>query len=98
MLVETSVPTCLKSDKQINAKCPILVQHSPLILSVKMGLITKVAKASTKRAWTRFLDKVGSRFVARMADTSSDAPNAFHEPKRDIYAQMAEDEKKPKTG
>ena len=63
-----------------------------------MGLIAKVAKAGAKKAWTRFLDRVGSRFVARMADTSSDAPNAFHKPKRDVYAQMTDGEKKPGTG
>lgn len=50
-----------------------------------------IVKSLGQRVWTRFMDKVGSRIVSRMADTSSDAPNAFHKPKRDIYRQMEEE-------
>ena len=39
------------------------------------------------------MDRVGSKLVSRMADTSSDAPSAFHEPKRDVYSQMQETKK-----
>ena len=48
-------------------------------------------KSLGERVWTKFMDRVGSRMVSRMADTSSDAPNAFHKPKRDIYRQMEEE-------
>lgn len=44
------------------------------------GLLQKV-----KRALSR---NVGEKFVARMADTSSDAPSRFTAPKRDLYEQL----------
>jgi len=47
-----------------------------------------------QRVWTRLMDKVGSRVVSGIADTSSDAPNAFHKPKRDLYRQMEEEKAK----
>ena len=53
-----------------------------------MSLMGKMLKRAVKKIWTRTMDKFGSRIVSRMADTSSDAPNAFHEPKRNVYAQM----------
>ena len=39
------------------------------------------------------MDKLGGQLVSTMADTSSDAPNAFHEPKRDLYSKLREEEK-----
>ena len=45
-----------------------------------------------KKAMTRFMDKVGSKVVSGMADTSADAPSARFEPKRDLYRQMKEGE------
>lgn len=47
-----------------------------------------------QRVWTRLMDRVGSRVVSGIADTSSDAPNAFHKPKRDVYRQMEEERAK----
>ena len=38
-----------------------------------------------KKSVTRFLDRIGSKVVSGMADTSSDAPNSFHKPKRQVY-------------
>ena len=43
-----------------------------------------------KKAMTRFMDRVGSKVVSGMADTSADAPSARFEPKRDLYRQMKE--------
>jgi len=47
-----------------------------------------MVKTAARKGWTRFMDKVGSKFVAGIADTSSDAPDAHYAPKRDLYAQM----------
>ena len=57
-----------------------------------MRLLFIFAKKLGKRAVTQFMDKVGGRLVSTMADTSSDAPNAFHKPKRDVYSTMHENE------
>ena len=51
----------------------------------KKGLAGKIAR----KAVTRLMDKVGSRLVSGMADTSSDAPASRFKPKRDLYAKMA---------
>ena len=50
-----------------------------------------IVKTLGTKVWTKFMDKVGSRLVSGMADTSSDAPNASHKPKRNVYAQMEEE-------
>ncbi len=55
-----------------------------------MGLARKMVGGLVKNAWTRFMDRVGGRFVSGMADTSSDAPSAGYEPKRDLYRKMQE--------
>ena len=57
-----------------------------------MRLLFIFAKKISKKAITRFMDKVGGRLVSTMADTSSDAPNAFHKPKRDLYSTMHQNE------
>ena len=41
------------------------------------------------------MDKVGSKVVSGIADTSADAPSARFEPKRDLYRQMKEGEAGP---
>ncbi len=51
-----------------------------------------------KSVWTRLMDKVGSRVVEGIADTSSDAPNAFHKPKRDLYRKMEEEKAAKRQG
>ncbi|MEL6346243.1 MAG: hypothetical protein AAFV53_24240 [Myxococcota bacterium] len=55
-----------------------------------MGIFTKTIKRAGQKAVTRFMDRVGSKLVERIADTSADAPNAFHAPKRDLYRKMQE--------
>ena len=59
-----------------------------------MKVIGRILKTFFRRASTRFMDKVGSKIVSRMADTSSDAPSAFYKPKRDIYEQMKQTQDK----
>ena len=51
----------------------------------------RMVRTAARRVWTRFMDKVGSKFVAGIADTSSDAPDAQYRPKRNLYAQMQEE-------
>ena len=53
-----------------------------------MKLVKRIVRTFVRRASTKFMDRVGSKFVSRMTDTSSDAPSAFYEPKRDAYEQM----------
>lgn len=57
-----------------------------------------VVKSVGQRAWTKFMDRIGSRLVSGMADTSSDAPNAFHKPKRNLYQQMEEEKAQKRAG
>ena len=57
-----------------------------------MKIIQRVLRTIIKRASTKFMDKVGSKIVSRMTDTSSDAPSAFYEPKRNAYEQMQREE------
>lgn len=49
-------------------------------------------KTLAGRVWSKFMDRVGSKVVSGMADTSSDAPNAHFKPKRDLYRHMEEAE------
>ena len=53
-----------------------------------MGLASKVLKGIGRRAADKVMDRVGGRVVSRIADTSADAPSAFHQPKRDVYRHM----------
>lgn len=56
-----------------------------------MGIASKVLKKTTRKARTWLMDRVGSQLVSRMADTSADAPNASHKPKRDLYSKMKQE-------
>jgi hypothetical protein len=38
------------------------------------------------------MDRVGSKLVSGIADTSSDAPDARYKPKRDLYSKIAAEE------
>ena len=58
-----------------------------------MKLIQRILKTLVRRASTKFMDRVGSKVVSGMTDTSSDAPSAFYEPKRDHYEKMKNEEK-----
>ena len=55
-----------------------------------MRYLFKFASRALKKSFTKFLDRVGSKVVSGMADTSSDAPSAFHKPKRDLYSKIKE--------
>lgn len=48
-----------------------------------MGLARNLVKGLKQR-----VDKVGERLVSTIADTSSDAPNRFSAPKRDVYDKL----------
>ena len=51
-----------------------------------MGLAGSVFK----RVKDRILDKYGDKIVSNLGDTSSDAPNKFSAPKRNLYEEMKE--------
>ncbi len=53
-----------------------------------MGLASKLIRGAARRVATRAMDRVGGKVVSRIADTSSDAPSAFHKPKRDLYRHL----------
>ncbi len=55
-----------------------------------MGLARNLVRSTVKQVYTRLMDRVGSKVVAGMTDTSSDAPNAFYTPKRQLYEEMVE--------
>lgn len=59
-----------------------------------MGIARNLLKSAVKGTWTRVMDRVGGKLVAGIADTSSDAPSAYFTPKRDVYAQMVEEEQR----
>ena len=57
-----------------------------------MGIARNLLKTTAKRLSTRLMDRVGSRVVAMTTDTSSDAPDAFYQPKRSLYEEMVAQE------
>ena len=57
-----------------------------------MGITRRLLRAAVQSAYTKAMDKVGSRVVAGMTDTSSDAPNAYYTPKRTLYESMVAEE------
>ena len=52
-----------------------------------MKILQRIIKTTIKRVGTKIMDKLGSKIVSGMADTSSDAPAASYKPKRDVYEQ-----------
>ncbi|MBM4391563.1 MAG: hypothetical protein FJ090_10620 [Deltaproteobacteria bacterium] len=57
-----------------------------------------VARNLIKGLKDKFLDRWGEKIVTNLGDTSSDAPNKFSEPKRNLYEEMEKEgkiEKKP---
>lgn len=54
------------------------------------SVLFKVVKMVLRKVSTKLMDKVGSKIVSGMADTSSDAPNAFYKPKRDVHTPTPE--------
>lgn len=61
---------------------------------VTTALAKNLARAAARRIYHRLMDRVGGKLVAGMADTSADAPNAFYEPKRDVYREIVEEERR----
>ncbi len=62
-----------------------------------MGITRRLIKSAVQTAYTKAMDRVGSKVVAGMTDTSSDAPNAYYTPKRSLYETMVEEEGQPDT-
>ncbi len=57
-----------------------------------------VARNLIKGLKDKVLDRWGEKIVTNLGDTSSDAPNKFSEPKRNLYEEMEKEgkiEKKP---
>ena len=59
-----------------------------------MKFFFRFATRALRKGLTKIMDRFGSKIVSGMADTSSDAPNAFHKPKRDVYSSMVENQEK----
>lgn len=57
-----------------------------------MGITRRLLKAAVQSIYTKTMDRVGSKMVAGMTDTSSDAPNAYYTPKRNLYESMVAEE------
>lgn len=62
-----------------------------------MGILSKTLKKATSKVRTAVMDRVGSQLVSRIADTSADAPSAFHKPKRDLYNKMKAEEQQARA-
>ena len=56
------------------------------------SLASRMAAGFAKKAWIRVMDRVGGKLVSGMTGTSSDAPDARFEPKRDLYSKMVSKE------
>ncbi len=52
-----------------------------------------VARNLIKGLKDKVLDRWGERIVSNLGDTSSDAPNKFSEPKRNLYDEMEKEGK-----
>lgn len=52
-----------------------------------------VARSLIKGLKEKLLDRYGEKLVTNLADTSSDAPNRFAAPKRDVYDKLVEEGK-----
>jgi hypothetical protein len=50
-----------------------------------------IARSLLKGVKDKILKNYGEKLVSNLADTSSDAPNKFAAPKRDLYDKMKED-------
>ncbi len=52
-----------------------------------MGFASRMVKGLKDR----FMSKYGEKIVSNLADTSSDAPTRFAEPKRDVYDKLQQE-------
>ncbi len=50
-----------------------------------------VARNLLKGIKDKFMKNYGERIVSNLADTSSDSPNKFAAPKRDLYDKLVEE-------
>ncbi|MDP2311501.1 MAG: hypothetical protein Q8P41_01235 [Pseudomonadota bacterium] len=50
-----------------------------------------VARSLLKGIKDKLMKNYGERLVSNLADTSSDAPNKFAAPKRDLYDKLKEE-------
>ncbi len=50
-----------------------------------------IARSLLKGVKDKLLKNYGERLVSNLADTSSDAPNKFSAPKRDLYDKLKEE-------
>ena len=50
-----------------------------------------VARSLLKSVKDKLMKNYGEKLVANLADTSSDAPNKFAAPKRDLYDKLKEE-------
>ncbi len=57
-----------------------------------MGIAKQLLKSAARGVYTRVMDRVGGKVIAGFADTSSDAPDAYYEPKRDVYKEMVKEQ------
>ncbi len=55
-----------------------------------MGLARQLVRTAARRYYTKIMDRLGSKLVVGLADTSADAPDAFYTPKRDLYRTMVD--------
>ena len=62
-----------------------------------MGVTRNLLKNAVKSVSTKLMDRVGSKVVANVTDTSSDAPDAYYTPRRDRYAAMVAEENAEKA-
>ncbi len=63
-------------------------------LGVRMGIARSVLRGLKDKVMSRY----GEKIVSSLGDTSSDAPNKFSEPKRNLYDELERDgkiDKKP---
>ena len=53
-----------------------------------MSVTRNLLRGALKSVTTKLMDQVGSKVVANITDTSSDAPDAYYTPKRNKFAEM----------
>ncbi len=57
-----------------------------------MSVTRNLLRGALKSVTTKLMDQVGSKVVANITDTSSDAPDAYYTPKRNKFAAMVAEE------
>ena len=57
-----------------------------------MGLARDLVRKATKNLWVKFMAGTGGKWIAKVVDTSADAPDSRFKPKRNLYEQMLAEE------